>query len=101
MIDESVWREFAAAIDSGDVNEIIGRGRALIRVGCPGLLPKPTPVTVVQKPPRKTEEQFTATRVAVLSGYTGASCSRCHGMRVRRTGKCPVCEECGHQEGCS
>ena len=33
--------------------------------------------------------------------YTGESCSSCNGMRMRPTGTCSTCEECGTTSGCS
>lgn len=38
--------------------------------------------------------------VAVLSGYDGACCDTCGSMRMRRTGSCLVCEDCGRSGGC-
>lgn len=34
-------------------------------------------------------------------GYTGDFCSTCGSSRVRRAGKCAVCEDCGTPTGCS
>ncbi|MCX8166757.1 MAG: vitamin B12-dependent ribonucleotide reductase [Candidatus Micrarchaeota archaeon] len=34
-------------------------------------------------------------------GYTGDMCSSCGSMRVRRSGTCAVCEDCGTTNGCS
>ena len=33
-------------------------------------------------------------------GYTGDSCPRCQGMRMKRNGACQVCEDCGESGGC-
>jgi hypothetical protein len=38
--------------------------------------------------------------LARLSGYSGDTCQRCHGLRVRRTGTCLTCEDCHSNEGC-
>ena len=34
-------------------------------------------------------------------GYTGDECSNCHGMRMKVSGHCMVCEDCGTTTGCS
>ncbi|MEM5807433.1 MAG: hypothetical protein QW474_03560 [Candidatus Aenigmatarchaeota archaeon] len=34
-------------------------------------------------------------------GYTGDMCSSCGSMRVKRSGTCAVCEDCGTTTGCS
>lgn len=36
---------------------------------------------------------------AVLQGYTGDSCGRCGAMKMRRTGPCLTCDECGSSDG--
>lgn len=38
--------------------------------------------------------------VARLQGYQGHQCPVCHARRLRRTGTCSVCENCGSSEGC-
>ena len=38
---------------------------------------------------------------AKQQGYTGDSCKACGSMRVRRTGTCSTCEQCGSTSGCS
>ena len=35
------------------------------------------------------------------SGFTGDQCTNCNGMRMRVSGHCQVCEECGTTTGCS
>jgi len=38
---------------------------------------------------------------AVQSGYTGDQCSNCQSMRMKVSGHCMVCEDCGTTTGCS
>jgi len=38
---------------------------------------------------------------AVGMGYTGETCSKCGSMKMRRSGTCGVCEDCGTSGGCS
>lgn len=38
---------------------------------------------------------------AVQSGYTGDQCSHCSSMRMKISGHCMVCEDCGTTTGCS
>ena len=33
-------------------------------------------------------------------GYTGDACSNCGSFRMRRSGTCATCEECGSTTGC-
>ena len=35
------------------------------------------------------------------NGYTGDACNRCGGFRLRRTGTCSVCDDCGESGGCA
>lgn len=39
--------------------------------------------------------------IAVGAGYTGDSCSHCGSMRMKQSGTCGVCEDCGATSGCS
>ena len=39
--------------------------------------------------------------VAQGMGYTGDSCGRCGSMRMKQSGTCGVCEDCGESGGCS
>ena len=34
-------------------------------------------------------------------GYTGDQCDHCSSMRMKRTGHCMTCEDCGTTTGCS
>lgn len=34
-------------------------------------------------------------------GYTGNSCGNCQSMRMKVSGHCEVCEDCGTTTGCS
>jgi ribonucleoside-diphosphate reductase alpha chain len=38
---------------------------------------------------------------AQLKGYTGDQCSNCNSMRMKISGHCMVCEDCGTTTGCS
>lgn len=38
---------------------------------------------------------------AKVSGYTGSICNVCGSVRMRNTGHCMTCEECGSTTGCS
>ena len=38
---------------------------------------------------------------AKASGYTGEQCEFCGSIRVKRSGSCTVCEDCGSTSGCS
>lgn len=35
------------------------------------------------------------------AGYTGDLCDNCGGCRMRRSGTCQLCEDCGETSGCS
>lgn len=47
------------------------------------------------------QEKKRKLQTARLSGYTGNACSNCGSMRMRISGHCQVCEECGTTTGCS
>lgn len=36
----------------------------------------------------------------IKQGYSGNVCGRCGGLRMKRTGTCVTCEDCGENEGC-
>ena len=38
---------------------------------------------------------------ARMKGYTGDQCSNCNSMRMKVSGHCMVCEDCGTTTGCS
>ena len=38
---------------------------------------------------------------SIQQGYTGDMCSNCNSMRMKISGHCQVCEECGTTTGCS
>jgi len=38
---------------------------------------------------------------AKSKGYTGEQCSGCGSMKLKRSGSCAVCEDCGNTTGCS
>lgn len=39
--------------------------------------------------------------MAQQQGYTGDQCSNCNSMRMKISGHCMVCEDCGTTTGCS
>jgi hypothetical protein len=41
-----------------------------------------------------------AVGLARASGYTGNCCDTCGGFRMRRTGVCETCDDCGATGGC-
>lgn len=43
---------------------------------------------------------LTQSEIARTSGYTGDVCPHCQGFRVKRTGSCVTCEDCGSNAGC-
>ncbi len=53
------------------------------------------------------EETQSSTKIAInkmnakASGYTGEQCENCGSIRVKRSGSCTVCEDCGTTSGCS
>ena len=46
------------------------------------------------------DEKMETRKVAKQQGYTGDICSICGSSKMRRTGKCDTCEECGTTGGC-
>lgn len=38
---------------------------------------------------------------AILLGFTGDTCTQCHGIHVRNNGTCKLCADCGTTTGCS
>jgi len=50
-------------------------------------------------PPGATVNQLRAE--ARMKGYTGDQCSNCNSMRMKVSGHCMVCEDCGTTTGCS
>jgi ribonucleoside-diphosphate reductase alpha chain len=38
---------------------------------------------------------------AQMKGYTGDQCSNCNSLRMKVSGHCMVCEDCGTTTGCS
>ncbi len=57
------------------------------------LAPIPSP------PPGQDAGQLRAQ--ALMQGYTGDQCSNCNSMRMKVSGHCMVCEDCGTTTGCS
>jgi hypothetical protein len=43
---------------------------------------------------------MTQGEMARTAGYTGDVCTVCHGFRLKRTGSCVTCEDCGSNAGC-
>ncbi len=59
-----------------------------------------TTAPTVLKSPKPPDSQETRAE-AKTKGYTGEMCSSCGSMRVKRSGSCGVCEDCGTTTGCS
>ena len=57
------------------------------------LHPIPSPPPAADFNQRRTQAQ--------LQGYTGDQCSNCNSMRMKVSGHCMVCEDCGTTTGCS
>jgi ribonucleoside-diphosphate reductase alpha chain len=53
-----------------------------------------------EKQLRFTEKETEAFE-AKSKGYTGEQCSSCGSMKLKRSGSCSVCEDCGNTTGCS
>ena len=49
-------------------------------------------------PPKKTKVTSPA---AIVMGYTGDVCPNCGSLRMKHSGTCTVCEDCGQTTGCS
>jgi ribonucleoside-diphosphate reductase alpha chain len=46
------------------------------------------------------EKPYVAPKLTTkISGYTGSICSNCNSVRMRRTGTCEICEDCGQSSG--
>jgi ribonucleoside-diphosphate reductase alpha chain len=54
---------------------------------------------VPSPPPGQTASQLRTQ--ALMQGYTGDQCSNCNSMRMKVSGHCMVCEDCGTTTGCS
>lgn len=53
------------------------------------------------KTTKKTPKRPASKAVAVKEqGYTGDVCERCGSMRMKRSGACLTCEDCGENSGC-
>lgn len=103
MIERIMWEEFATALDKleadGEAFDVLCSGRALIRLGAPGLLPGPNDE---QRAKAETKKAAAAKHAqAKSSGYTGEVCKNCGSFRMKRGGTCAVCEDCGESGGCS
>jgi len=54
----------------------------------------------IPSPPPSTNPDLLRTE-ARMKGYTGNQCSNCNSMRMKVSGHCEVCEDCGTTTGCS
>ncbi len=52
------------------------------------------------EPNELSHEVLNRTTAMVESGYTGDVCSVCGSLRMRRTGTCSTCDDCGDNSGC-
>ena len=67
----------------------------------------PTPTTLnaaelnpIPSPPTQ-QDAGQLRQQALMQGYTGDQCSNCNSMRMKVSGHCMVCEDCGTTTGCS
>ena len=54
----------------------------------------------IPSPPPSTDPHALRAQ-AQMQGYTGDQCSNCNSMRMKVSGHCMVCEDCGTTTGCS
>ncbi|WP_375451051.1 vitamin B12-dependent ribonucleotide reductase [uncultured Devosia sp.] len=54
----------------------------------------------IPSPPPSTDKHLLRAE-AQMKGYTGDQCSNCNSMRMKVSGHCMVCEDCGTTTGCS
>ena len=57
-------------------------------------------LTPLPSPPPSQDKSILRSQ-AQLQGYTGDQCSNCNSMRMKVSGHCMVCEDCGTTTGCS
>lgn len=63
--------------------------------------------SMLLEPPKVSEtltvSENKAEKIAIArsQGYTGDICINCHGIRLKQSGHCAVCEDCGTTTGCS
>lgn len=58
-------------------------------------LPSVAPLDMEPGPSKMGRQQ------ALQSGYTGNQCVTCNSLRMKISGHCEVCEDCGSSSGCS
>jgi ribonucleoside-diphosphate reductase alpha chain len=70
-------------------------------------VPEPTPTAFnageldpIPSPPPQTDARLLR-QEAQMKGYTGDQCTNCNSMRMKVSGHCLVCEDCGTTTGCS
>lgn len=64
--------------------------------------PAPAPAADISVTLLDSEKLPVMTRAqAIQSGFTGDSCDHCGSSRMKNTGHCNTCEECGTTTGCS
>lgn len=75
--------------------------------GGPVLKVEPPPVSLAEDPSHP-ETELVPTPLPTNSkdaarqmGYTGDQCSHCSSMKMKISGHCLVCEDCGTTTGCS
>jgi ribonucleoside-diphosphate reductase alpha chain len=61
------------------------------------LAPQPSHAALAQPPLDAGERRARAQ----MQGYTGDQCSNCNSLRMKVSGHCMVCEDCGTTTGCS
>ncbi|MFA6072537.1 MAG: adenosylcobalamin-dependent ribonucleoside-diphosphate reductase [Candidatus Woesearchaeota archaeon] len=63
--------------------------------------PDSSKVDVPKEKQLRFTERETESFEAKSKGYTGEQCSSCGSMKLKRSGSCSVCEDCGNTTGCS
>jgi len=82
-------------------NDALRAGGGLAALGEP--IPEPVPVRA--SPAAPADMSLGPTKQARFEarqqGYTGDQCDNCSGVRMKVSGHCTVCEDCGTTTGCS
>ncbi|MGV8162525.1 MAG: vitamin B12-dependent ribonucleotide reductase [Candidatus Nanoarchaeia archaeon] len=62
---------------------------------------EPLKIEIPKEKQLRFTERETESFEAKSKGYTGEQCSSCGSMKLKRSGSCAVCEDCGNTTGCS
>ncbi len=63
--------------------------------------PEPQKLEMPKEKQIRFTEKETEAFEAKSKGYTGEQCSSCGSMKLKQSGSCSVCEDCGNTTGCS